>query len=236
MSRRPLILITAASLLLLALAGGSAQAHSVGNLGYVTGSGMNEDGVRNYDFDTQRVASDNVDWPVNLIFFDNASINTVKADLCTHGDLCTGGSTKNGRMDDEAPIASGSGCSNWCWDADSGSKTYVCGTVWGYDATDVHYRPYSPNPPDRMYNTYWGFYVFASSHWDKHDSSLCPGTSQYGWNEQAEKVIWQDWVDWRGTGAAWNNSPTDGNNYQPKHWAGDNYWDNSGEVTRLRVP
>jgi hypothetical protein len=197
-----------------------------------------EDGIRNYDFESNgNTHADNVDWPTTLIFVDNATIETVKYDLGVNGDMWGTGAINYGRMSDTTPVASGTACPNtWCWDEDKGRKTDPCGSVWGSPDTDVHYRIYAPNPPDRMYNTWFGYYAFATTHWDKHDSLLCDGTTQYGWTEQAEHVVYQKWTAWLGSTWGILDSGTDGNNYQAPHWAGNNYWDNDGQLTRLTVP
>jgi hypothetical protein len=155
----------------IALSATSSSAHNTSHLGYVSTSDTLEDGVRNYDFNSQTVASSNVDWPMTITFMGNATINSVKANAASMGYTDTGG-TKNGRISDAAPSAAG-GCGNWCWDTDGGIKTDPCGTEHGSGSTDTHFRLYAPGAADRMYNTFWSYYVPASSHLDIHDSIFC---------------------------------------------------------------
>ena len=51
------------------------------------------DSFRNFDFDSQRASAGNVDWPVDLVFWGNASVDKVYAGIAGRwpGRTSTGG-------------------------------------------------------------------------------------------------------------------------------------------------
>jgi hypothetical protein len=117
---------------------------------------------------TSCACSNNVDWPVTLVFRTNASVNRVKSIV---GGV--GGSSMYLRAND------GSG---WFWDSDPGRKLLIPGYInWFH-----HIRVYAPASTDYFYSTAWGRYVLATTHIDRNE-----GTSQeqFGWSETAEEYF-----------------------------------------------
>ena len=82
------------------------------------------DSYQNYDFDSKTVAANNVDWPVDLVFWGNASISKVYTKI----NWSWSGSTEYERVND------GSGNA---WVSSGGRKNTIC--------TDTHYRIYAPS-------------------------------------------------------------------------------------------
>src|SRR5919108_351313 len=93
-----LALVVAAAAVVVIAGAGSASAATAccGNLRLLYFSG---DAIRNYDFTSQSVSSTNVDWGIDLNFYNNADINKVKNALNPYGYSGTG-STMYGRLSD----------------------------------------------------------------------------------------------------------------------------------------
>ena len=120
----------------------SAAAHHNNNWGYVDmGSG---DYVYNYDFFSENLSEDNLDWPVTIIFANNAEIDRVKDDLRPHGFDETG-SRKKGRVSDNST-------SGFVWDSDRGLHEDEC-------PVQAHYRVYAPSDDRLGYNTTFGYFI-----------------------------------------------------------------------------
>ncbi len=122
----------------------STNAHqaSLSNWGTIN---MGEDSFYNWDFHTQPTsfdcpsACDKVDWPVSMLFWDDALINTVKVGLLD----AIGGQSGASHSANYARLNDGSG---WVWDGDGGIKNdNSCPSV-GY-----HMRLYADGD-DRLYN------------------------------------------------------------------------------------
>lgn len=171
----------AAALGVLAHAAGAA---STSNLSLVN---QNEDYFRNYDFTAQVVSATGVDWAVDLVFKNNATINKVKNGMESpydQGGTCASG--QNGRLNDGA---------GYVWDSDSGKKTTCC-PITG-DA--YHFRVYA-DADDRMYNSTWGYYVFGTTHIDHAE---CGSGSWFGYSENAEGYLMSHLpAGWSGTSDA----------------------------------
>jgi hypothetical protein len=174
-----------------------------------------EDSFYNYDFTSKTVSSSNVDWPVSLVFYGNADVNKVK-------NIYWGVTILANTM--YAYLNDGQG---FVWDEDRGTK----GVVWS-DCTNsyvwLHMRVYAPNPPDYLYNIYYGKYVIATAHYDQF-----PLESWSGYTECAEKhladiakskgyTVYQDLFYFY--------------NYEPYRIEGNHIWLNNGYATYIYVP
>ncbi len=151
-----------ACLAALVLAAAVGAATPPANFGPVSYGG---DTWTNYDLTAQTMQS--VDWPVDLIFWGNASVSKVSSRLGWFWP----GSTIYAQVDDGAgPVWAGSG----------GRKNTLC--------TDTHYRLYAD--PDGFLTSFpaslLGNYVLGTAHLDR---SECFGSASFGFNEQAEATV-----------------------------------------------
>ena len=204
-----------AGFLLANLWGLPAEASTASHLTVLTISG---DSFWNYDFNSQRVSSTNVDWAMSMLFYNNAEIDKVKDFY--HSGFPHGGGPMYARLDD--------GGGWWVWDGDGGIKSAACPSFG--DPPALHLRLYADSD-DRLYNTLWGYYVLGSTHMDKEE---CWTTRQFGWSEWIEGTfaayarshgwgtVYDDWLYWA--------------NWEPTHWEGNHYWDNDGMASTVYVP
>ncbi|WP_288008172.1 hypothetical protein [Thermofilum sp.] len=174
-----------------------------------------EDSFYNYDFTSKTVSSSNVDWPVCLVFYGNADVNKVKN---IYWGVTILANTMYAYLDD------GQG---FVWDEDRGTK----GVVWSNCLNSyvwLHMRVYALNPPDYLYNIYYGKYVIATAHYDQF-----PLESWSGYTECAEKhladiakskgyTVYQDLFYFY--------------NYEPYRIEGNHIWLNNGYATYIYVP
>jgi hypothetical protein len=158
-----------------AVAGSSRADHSTGTVRYLS---AREDRFFNWDFRSQTSVGTNVDWPMNLLFFNGASIDYIKSAL----DPPYGGSGSSmyAKIDE-----SGWG---WAWDSDPGRKKGGC---WWDD--QYHYRIYADGPS--LYNMSWGYYVLGTSHIDHNH---CNG----GWSGMSE--VAEEEIAWDTIGLNWS--------------------------------
>jgi hypothetical protein len=193
----------------IALLGGSAARSA--STSHLTLLYVNEDSFRNYDFLSQTVSASNVDWPVTLLFYNNANVNKAKIFAWT-------GSTMYGRMND------GTG---YVWDSDKGSKDSLCPIVG--DAH--HYRVYAPPTTDRLYNVTWGYWVFATSHIDHNE---CGFGSYSGYPDRTEDYVATQFAN---AGYQVERNWASFSNPEPyRVEGGDHIWSNDGYATRIRIP
>jgi hypothetical protein len=207
------LVVAVAAMLALAATAGASTTQNLALVTYHTNS------FYNYDLDSQTVASNNVDWPVDLIFYGNASISKVynKINWVWTGsneyELLT---TKEGTA----------------WVSSGGHKNTIC--------TDTHFRLYAPKA-GYFTDSVLGHYVIATAHLDKNE---CGSTPTYGWNETAEanvaaraRAVW-------GKGAVTANATTlpDGTstlsllgNFNETGWQGNHYFWNNGLPTLIKV-
>jgi hypothetical protein len=210
--KRLLTLLAAMSLVcVLALATPQARAATTNNL---TPIGMGYgDSIWNFDFTQVPGSYLHVDWAVSLLFYNNAEIDKVKN--IADGKYWFYGSTQHAYMDD------GSGGS---YDADKGKKTDTPSCL----GSTRHYRIYAPTSTDRMYNPSFGYYVFATSHYDHHE--LC--NASFNDSEGTEHDLYNlfngkgyaSYYDW-----AWFYNP------EQNRVEGDHHWNNDGYATYIRI-
>ena len=164
-----LLLVISSSLL-------PASADHAGNLGYMeTGQG---DLVINYDFHSKTYSTSNIDWPVTVLFTNEAEIDRVEDDLTPW--FHHKGSTKYGMLDNNEDNDDDD--HNFIWDADSGKDEFDC-------TNSSHYRLYAPSS-DQMYNTTHGYHVFAATHQNQDHYSHCDEDDEkFGWSEMASGEV-----------------------------------------------
>jgi hypothetical protein len=144
------------------------------------------DAFDTYDYGQKTRSEEHVDWPVSLIFFNNATVPKVKAPLSAV--MPHTGSLKYAWV-------------GGTWDQDRGIKQYPgkCDPWPG----NYHMRVYAPSQTDRMYNDFYGYFVVATTHMDYREG--CAG-EWFGESEAAEDFVlaefikrgyhyWSDWTD-----------------------------------------
>jgi hypothetical protein len=173
----------------------------------------------NYDFAKRAVSATSVDWPVDLVFRNNADIDKVKAGL--NGHMPFHGSTMYARLKDRG------GAATWGWDG--GKKTLLC-PVFGQTA--YHTRLYADGD-GRLYNTSWGYYVLGTAHQDHNECSRIGRWS--GRSELAEKFVGGISREAWGNGAPAFDRIQMGNQ-EPYRREGNHIWQNNGLATAINVP
>jgi hypothetical protein len=197
-----------------------AQSARSGNLTILE---VREDRFRNYDFRSQTVAANNVDWAIALLFYNNATINKVKNSGIGPLYDQTGG-TMYGRMRETS-------AGDFVWDADGGRKTTKCPGAPLQPSSARHYRIYADGD-DRLYNLDRGYWVFGSTHWDINECSLTSAAT-FGYSEDAENQLvsaWNNRTSWPAT-----NDWASFFNYEPFRVQGDHVWDNNGLASLFYV-
>lgn len=178
---------------------------------------LNYDGASNYDPNGR-------DWPVTLIFYNNAEVDKVKNAI---GQLYPnlGNSAHEGyAVQPNTHIHR--------FDSDRGRKT----DCQSYN-NDYHYRVYANSRTDRFYSPRWGYYVVGTSHID-HAEDQCGGTGlRYGRSEFVEHRVaeavnavanWPVRFDYIGLH---NREPYRVDRRDRRH-----LWQNDGYATGVRVP
>jgi hypothetical protein len=178
---------------------------------------QNEDWIWNWDFHNTTVDWFNRDMPVTVIFGNNAEIRKVKDALNPYG-YSYGPPYADPQYEQ---LNDGNG---GVWDEDSGRKNGLC--------TDTHYRAYADGD-DRMYNTYYGFYIAVTTHRDVNE---CPGgpPKTFGWSEEAEFALIQT-VATIWPGHAYHDTLIYNNQVVP-YWIGDHYYQSNGLASWVSVP
>lgn len=195
----------------------SASASTTTNLRLVT---YGQNSFYNYDFDSQSAVATNVDWPVDMIFYGNASVSKVYNKMGWYW----------GGSNEYMLLNTGSGAT---WVSAGGRKNTLC--------TDTHYRLYAPAATGYFTDPVLGHYVIATMHLDR---SECFGSPTYGWNETAEQNVANRAAQVWGTAAVQHDATTlpDGsstlallNNFNETGWQGNHYFWNDGLPTLVRV-
>ncbi len=206
----------ALALLVLLATAAVAQAWTAANLQPVSSA---EDKFYNYDFTAKSVSSTGVDWPVTLIFYGNASVSKVKGAFQSRGWSNPFVSTMYGYAND------GSG---FAWASDGGVKTFA--------TKSAHMRLYAPG--GRLYNSTWGYYVVATTHYDNAELSK-PPTQWFGMSEDAATAAVQTAVKAWGSSSVTLNSVALGNAQSGEATGptGERHiWQCDGMATMIRVP
>ncbi|MFP3976230.1 MAG: hypothetical protein ACLFVK_08435 [Dehalococcoidia bacterium] len=183
---------------------------------------VEEDRFKNYDYEDTSDPSDNenCDWPVTMVFWNDADVERVKSHYSNQGWTNPLHSPMSGRLDD----GDGDG---WEWVSDEGVKT------WGNVMT-CHMRVYAPESEDedgvyQMYNDAWGYYVLGTTHYDRNEYD--PWYAEYGWSEDAEAEACDDANPW----PVFRNW-TDFCNQEDERWEEEHFWQSSGEASSVKVP
>lgn len=211
--RRVVGTVVASLVAALSLAAG-ADAQSTTRLAAQT---VDSDAFDNYDFRSASVSSSNVDWPVTLLFYNNANVNSIKASLGYSGF----GSTMYGRLKNTG---------SWIYDEDGGRKNGTC----SFGNYTTHYRLYAdPNNSDRNWSPSLGFYVLGTTHRDVNECG--GGTTAFGWSESAEGTIT---TNARGLNPSWQvyDDNWNMNNWEGSRWEGNHFWNNGATASMLRMP
>jgi hypothetical protein len=213
--RRPALAAVAA----LALSALAAPVHaaSTGQLRPIKVDPSNSNNrIYNYDFNSQKLSRRNVDWGLDLVFYNNAEVDKIKDSL----GYSNVGSRQNGRLNN------GKG---WFWDQDGGRKNFPC----SFATFTNHYRVYADQAGgDRNYSPGLGFYVVGSTHRDVNECG--GGTRVFGYSELAENDIaalatgLTDWQVYRNV--------YDMRNREPLRREGDHRWHSNGLATMFRIP
>lgn len=197
----------------------------------------------NYDYDVDERINGQQDWPVDLIFYNNASLT--KARAAVGYDLDRPGRPEYGFYK-KTPSAGHHAVS------DKGTKS-AC-----YGHHDTHFRVYARlRDDDTHYNqrlyvpeSGWRYFVFGSSHVDFREGICDGGNGQWhGRSEHAEARVAQAARDNGCT--VWDNPkyhPATPKNKYERVWAknfediGDNrrrathIWENDAWATQIRIP
>jgi hypothetical protein len=199
---------------------GRVSAYSTSNLQLVDFAGYG-DQVENYDFSSESVSSSNVEWPIDLIFYNNAFIDGVKSDLQgISPSFYVPGTTEYAYMINRY-LGTG-----WVWDQDGGMKTGFP-TCTGSTA---HYRIYAPSALDAFYNPNFGYYDIASTHEDIDELPGCD--AHYNYSENVEYAIAYQW-SLKGHQAYYDEVPMSNAQYNLE---GNHHFDSDGAASLLRIP
>jgi hypothetical protein len=177
----------------------------------------------NYDFDSESARSNNVDWPVSILFIGNATIDKAKSkmDSWTTYDSSSG-EKKHLRLSNNVDSA-------WGWDEDGGKKTIACP---GPGSQARHYRVYSTvnGGEERLYNSTLGYYVVATTHSDWNE---CPPIGKkHGGTDATEMNMINQTTD--------NTSTQDHrwglHNEEPWRVEGNHQWSHDGWASTISIP
>ncbi len=193
---------------------GLAQAKTATNLALL---GVDEDLFWNYDFQSPNPPqATNVDWPVDLVFTNNAHVVNIKSNYYwgenTFASEMWGYVNETGQSSD------------WVWDVDKGTKQGTCETA-------KHMRLYA-DADFRLYNISWGYWVAGTAHIDLNDCFPW-NNARYGWNENGE---WEMLNHASSQGLTTRSEQFYLWNAESARWDGNNYWDNSGRAGEVVIP
>lgn len=197
--RRAVVLVGLAALLTTVLSAGPASAHD--SHGWVW---IGTDRLVNWDAKSKSWNWDKRDWPVNIIFWNNASVRRVERGGAGPDPQ---GQSDDHRLDDDV-FKYDCNVFDWCnmniaydnsgreaagngpfrWTEEGGRKEFRCGYSSGADQWSLHYRVYGEYG-NTFWNPYWGFWVPMTTHFDIDDPNLpfsdCDATA-HGYDETAE--------------------------------------------------
>jgi len=169
-----------------------------------------EDAWYNYDGESSSYDADNVDWPINMLFYNNANVGKVM-------DIYWGGAWPASNMYLYCDDGGG-----WVVDSETGSKS---GDI--LTPTRYHMRIYADDGY-RMYNTSYGYYCIASIHKDVNEGLPY---AEYGWSEDMEDYVC-DYADNEGY-TVYEDYSSYGN--QIYEWQGNHYYQSNGYASAVNV-
>ncbi len=181
---------------------------------FVTG----DDKVYNYDFLSTTASSSNVDWPVGMVFCQNANIDKVKNNI--YWGLAPFATAMKSRMSDNNGAT-------YIWDTDQGTKVgyWYSSSLATY--TYLHLRLYAPNPPDYLTSTVGlGKWVAGTAHYDQWPSESWSGYSENAEGDLAAYAI----------GKGYTVFSDNMNWFNPESYriqGGNHMWLNDGWATRV---
>jgi hypothetical protein len=173
----------------------------------------------NYDMVDAVFGRDKVDWPVTVLFTNNADVNYVK----------------NMMDGDWAPLDASSANQNYnllndgfgqAWDGDGGKKTTSCPALGDYAN---HYRAYGIGAGQHLYNTTLGYWVPATTHRDWSECSLSP---KYDFSEGTEEKM----TYWAGRYTAVANDKFNIDNNEPFRVEGNHTWQSNAYASTIHMP
>jgi hypothetical protein len=171
----------------------------------------------NYDFRSKSISTTNVDWPIMIIFYGNATVNKVKN--------IYGGITIASTMYAAYDIGIGTQ-----WDSDRGTKmTVTFGGPDGSDNDTLHLRLYAPSTDYFDGDGGWGHYVIASTHFDFNP----PWDTICGYSEDAEHMAVQIAAN---QGYTVYYDYTYIYNYESFRNENNHYWQSDGYASLVYVP
>lgn len=193
-----------------AIAGGTAYRPITAlSMGY-------SDYLKNYDFEGEVDAQNNVDWAVSILAYNGASVDRFKSLLNNQGFGANSTDGKHGRASDGA---------GYRWDRDAGKKGVTCPAF----STTPHYRVYADGD-QYLYNQTYGTYVYASTHRDRDE---CGGGNKsfYG-SEGVEGLIVNKFSY---IGQPVYHDYASFYNYEPYRAQGTHIWDNDGNASYVNL-
>ena len=137
-----------------------------------------DDRFRNYDVNTSSTTTTNADWPVTVLFTNNASVDKAKSSM----DAWTNLDTTNLSSKYLSMANSGTTLTT---DSDAGKKPQLCG---GTGVSTRHYRVYGLGSTGggRLFNTTFGYWVPATT---RVDVSACGSGSYFCCSEATEEYL-----------------------------------------------
>ena len=190
--------------------------------------------IYNFDFaDQSAVSSSNVDWEMNMLWFNQADVYKVKNQLAgTWNFLLPGFSSLPQPFSDKYAFFWSQYASQW--DGDKGAKW----EVGGFCNTE-HVRVYAPSGTDRFdFSTNGGYVVIGSTHRDHNDPGICTGSKFYNdseyiesnlvWRYQNQSPTWSTWQNYFYTGPGqYGNDALEGSTH---------VWYTNGGLSEVMVP
>jgi hypothetical protein len=149
------------------------------------------DYMDNYDMDYMN--PDALDWPVGIIWRDDATLDDVRSYLSQNGYGPIEGANEFVRVweDSEGGVVEWSGSSGnqtACFDGPDPEAPEGFQGCQSGDRCMKHTRTYADN--DYFSNDEWGHYIIATAHYDtNHADCVGSGNEKYGWSETVEQII-----------------------------------------------
>jgi len=226
------LIFVAATVLGLHAEGNPAEAHTAPSGSFYTLT-IQEDAFINWDFRSKDVQASKVDWPVNMLFYNNAEIDKVKdaLDALPNTNISRCGSGQDARVDD------GSGME---WDGDGGIKDDCSSTPPSEQAR--HMRVYADGD-DRLYNLSFGYYIIGTTHAeDCHQhGTIFYRYCHHHWVGYSE--IANDWWDYYSDQVAgwtvysdWGSFSNTASGLDDHGSGEDHYMESDGKATYVNVP